>query len=62
MIVVGLPASTCIDSTARYSMELGHHVTPVRDATAAFSHKLMHADHELIAALPKISRSEEARA
>jgi nicotinamidase-related amidase len=49
-------------------MELGYHVTLVRDATAAFSHEMMHAAHvlngptfahailttaELIAALPK---------
>ncbi|MEK1897304.1 MAG: isochorismatase family cysteine hydrolase [Rhizobium sp.] len=47
VIVVGLLANTCIDSTARFAMELGYHVTLVRDATAAFSHELMHAAHEL---------------
>jgi nicotinamidase-related amidase len=28
-------------------MELGYHVTLVRDATAAFSHEMMHAAHHL---------------
>jgi nicotinamidase-related amidase len=49
VIEVGLLANTCIDTTARYAMELGYHVTLVRDATAAFSHELMHAAHELSA-------------
>ena len=47
VIVVGLLANTCIESTSRYAMELGYHVTLVRDATAAFSEELMHAAHEL---------------
>jgi len=74
VIVVGLLANTCIESTARFAMELGYHVTLVRDATAAFSHEMMHAAHELngptyahsipttaevIAALPKAVLSEE---
>jgi nicotinamidase-related amidase len=68
VVVVGLLANTCIESTARYAMELGYHVTLVRDATAAFQHELMHAAHalngptyahailttgEVVAALPK---------
>ena len=28
-------------------MELGYHVTLLRDATAAFSHEMMHAAHDL---------------
>jgi nicotinamidase-related amidase len=47
VVVVGLLANTCIDSTARYAMELGFHVTLIRDATAAFSKEMMHAAHEL---------------
>ena len=47
VIVVGLLANTCIEFTARFAMELGYHVTLVRDATAAFSHEMMHAAHEL---------------
>ncbi|MFJ5034790.1 isochorismatase family cysteine hydrolase [Streptomyces sp. NPDC088560] len=45
--VVGLLAETCIEATARFAMELGYHVTLVRDATAAFSPERMHAAHEL---------------
>ncbi len=37
VIIVGLLANTCIESTGRYAMELGYHVTLVKDATAAFS-------------------------
>ncbi|TCL75538.1 isochorismatase family cysteine hydrolase [Rhizobium sp. BK251] len=47
VIAVGLLANTCIESTARYAMELGYHVTLVRDATAAFSREMMHAAHVL---------------
>ena len=47
VIVVGLLANTCIESTARYAMELGYHVTLVRDATAAVKPDRMHAAHEL---------------
>lgn len=69
VIIVGLLANTCTESTGRYAMELGYHVTLVRDATAAFTRELMHSAHELngptfahaivttkdlIAALPKM--------
>ena len=47
VILVGLIANTCIESTGRFAMELGYHVTLVKDATAAFSHEFMHAAHEL---------------
>ena len=47
VVVSGLLANTCIESTARFAMELGYHVTLVRDATAAFSAELMRAAHEL---------------
>jgi len=68
IIAVGLLANTCIESTGRFAMELGYHVTLVRDATAAFSHEHVHAAHglngptfahailstaELLAALPR---------
>ena len=33
----------CIESTGRFGMELGYHVTLVKDATAAFSREAMHA-------------------
>lgn len=47
VILVGLLANTCVETTGRYAQELGYHVTLVRDATAAFSKELMHAAHEL---------------
>ena len=47
VILIGLLANTCIESTGRYAMELGYHVTLVRDATAAFSKEMMHAAHAL---------------
>jgi nicotinamidase-related amidase len=47
VVIVGLLANTGIESTGRFAMELGYHVTLVRDATAAFSEEMMHAAHEL---------------
>jgi nicotinamidase-related amidase len=47
IILVGMIANTCIEATARLGMELGYHVTLIRDATAAFSHEGMHAAHEV---------------
>jgi nicotinamidase-related amidase len=47
VIVVGLLANTCIESTSRFASELGYHVTLVTDATAAFSADRMHAAHVL---------------
>lgn len=47
VIVVGLIANTCIETTARFASELGYHVTLVRDATAAFSQAAMHAAHDI---------------
>ncbi|MER5425994.1 cysteine hydrolase [Streptosporangium roseum] len=46
-VVVGVLANTCIESTGRFAMELGYHVTLVRDATAAFLPEMMNAAHEL---------------
>ncbi|MGW1725839.1 cysteine hydrolase family protein [Streptomyces sp. NPDC002306] len=47
VVLIGLLANTCIESTGRYAMELGYHVTLVRDATAAFLPEEMHSAHEL---------------
>jgi nicotinamidase-related amidase len=47
IILVGMVANTCIEATARLGMELGYHVTLIKDATAAFSHEGMHAAHEV---------------
>ena len=47
IILIGLMANTCIESTGRFASELGYHVTLVRDATAAASQEAMHAAHNL---------------
>lgn len=47
VILVGLIANTCVEGTARYAVDLGYHVTLVRDATAAFSMDAMHAAHDV---------------
>ena len=47
LIFVGLIANTCVEGTARAAVDLGYHVTLVRDATAAFSAEAMHAAHEI---------------
>ncbi|WP_269856797.1 isochorismatase family cysteine hydrolase [Streptomyces sp. RPT161] len=47
VVIVGVLANTCVESTGRFAMELGYHVTLVRDATAAFLPEMMHAAHEL---------------
>ena len=43
LIVIGLIAHTCLESTVRFAAELGYEVTVVRDATADYSDKEMHA-------------------
>ena len=67
LILVGFIANSCVESTARYGMELGYHVTLITDATAAFNPEGMvaarvnsllfaHANlttNELLAALPR---------
>jgi nicotinamidase-related amidase len=45
LILIGMVANTCIESTARFGMETGYHVTLVTDATAAFDLEAMHAAH-----------------
>ncbi|MGU3646519.1 isochorismatase family cysteine hydrolase [Microbacterium sp. C23T] len=47
VIIVGLLANTCVESTGRFAMEAGHHVTLVPDATAAYSADAMHAAHTI---------------
>lgn len=47
VVLVGLLANTCIESTARYAAELGYHVTLVTDGTAAATREMMHAAHVL---------------
>jgi len=37
LIVIGLIAHTCVESTVRFAAELGYEVTVVKDATASYS-------------------------
>jgi len=43
LIVIGLLAHTCVESTVRFAAELGYEVTMAKDATASFSDEQMHA-------------------
>jgi nicotinamidase-related amidase len=47
VILVGLIANTCIETTGKFASELGYHVTLVCDATAAASVEAMHSAHEI---------------
>lgn len=47
LILIGMIANSCIETTAKYGVELGYHVTLVKDATAAFSLDGMHTAHEV---------------
>jgi nicotinamidase-related amidase len=47
VIVIGVLANTCREVTSRFAMELGHHVTLVRDATAVFRQNRMPAAHQM---------------
>jgi ureidoacrylate peracid hydrolase len=47
LIVIGLIAHTCVEATVRYAAELGYEVTVVKDATADYSDKEMHAALEV---------------
>ncbi|KUJ16288.1 Isochorismatase hydrolase [Mollisia scopiformis] len=48
VIIGGLTANTCMESTARYAYELGYHVTMLKDATAGFTVEATEAATELI--------------
>src|ERR1700742_955435 len=43
LVVIGLIAHTCLEATVRYAAELGYDVTGVKDATADYSDREMHA-------------------
>ena len=47
LIVMGLIAHTCVEATVRFAAELGYEVTMVKDATADYSDKEMHATFEV---------------
>jgi nicotinamidase-related amidase len=39
LVLAGLRGNTCLEATARQAVELGYHVTLVKDATATFQHQ-----------------------
>ena len=43
LIVIGLIAHTCVESTVRFAAELGYEVTAVKDATSDYSDETMRA-------------------
>ena len=47
LIVIGLRANTCIDSTVRYAAELGYEVTLVKDAIGSYNWDEMKATLEV---------------
>ncbi|HEY0757913.1 MAG TPA: isochorismatase family cysteine hydrolase [Acidisarcina sp.] len=47
VIVVGMAAHTCVESTGRFAMELAYHVTLVKDATSAYNLESMRVAHEI---------------
>jgi ureidoacrylate peracid hydrolase len=55
LVVIGLRANTCIDSTVRYAAELGYEVTLVNDAIGSFSWDEMKAT--LALSVPHYARS-----
>ena len=55
LIVIGLLAHTCVESTVRFAAELGYDVTLVKDATADFGDEFMHA--ALVTNLPNYANA-----
>ncbi|MFF5142085.1 isochorismatase family cysteine hydrolase [Streptomyces sp. NPDC013157] len=51
IVLIGMRANTCVDTTARFGQELGYHVTLVRDAIGSLSWEEMTATFELNAPL-----------
>ncbi|WP_234021448.1 cysteine hydrolase family protein [Streptomyces sp. 142MFCol3.1] len=47
IVIIGMKANTCVDTTARFGQELGYHVTLIRDAIAAFSWDEMRATFDI---------------
>ncbi|MFI9536036.1 isochorismatase family cysteine hydrolase [Nocardia fusca] len=47
IVLIGMRANTCVDTTARFGQELGYHVTLVRDAIGAFAWDEMTATFEI---------------
>jgi nicotinamidase-related amidase len=47
LMVIGLIAHTCVEATIRFAAELGYEVTMIKDATADYSDREMHAALEV---------------
>lgn len=47
VVIGGMRANTCIDCTARYAVELGYHVTLIKDAIGSFNREEIRATVEL---------------
>jgi nicotinamidase-related amidase len=47
IVLIGMRANTCVDTTARFGQELGYHVTLLRDAIGAFAWDEMTATFEI---------------
>jgi ureidoacrylate peracid hydrolase len=47
LIVIGFIAHTCVEATVRFAAEPGYEVTVVKDATASYSDREMHAALEV---------------
>jgi len=48
LVMAGLTANTCLESTARFAYELGYNITLLKDATAGWSTEQKDAATELI--------------
>lgn len=51
IVLIGMRANSCVDTTARFGQELGYHVTLIRDAIGSFSWDEMKATFETNAPL-----------
>jgi nicotinamidase-related amidase len=47
IVLIGMKANTCVDTTARFGQELGYHVTLIRDAIGAFTWEEMTATFDI---------------
>ncbi|MFD7899899.1 cysteine hydrolase family protein [Streptomyces sp. NPDC059743] len=47
VVLIGMKANTCVDTTARFGQELGYHVTLIRDAIGAFKWEEMSATFDI---------------
>jgi nicotinamidase-related amidase len=48
LVLAGVAANTCLESTGQYAYELGYHVTMLKDATAEWSKEQADSATELI--------------